>query len=169
MNLSSISKTWLAWRMWWMNFSMVRTVVLSTVLSEWVCTERCKMWSVFLFLLTCVSNRYLLENMDWLEEELGSYDDDYLIIDCPGIIYHLDRVEWSVPLMLALSPSLSFWKKKTGQIELYTHHPFLPTLVRNLQRLGIRTSAVYLLDSQFMEDKYKFFRSASHFFKETHC
>jgi len=22
--------------------------------------------------------------MDWLEEELGSYDDDYLIIDCPG-------------------------------------------------------------------------------------
>lgn len=31
--------------------------------------------------------------MDWLEEELGSYDDDYLIIDCPGIIYHLDRVE----------------------------------------------------------------------------
>lgn len=24
--------------------------------------------------------------MDWLEEELGSYDDDYLIIDCPGIL-----------------------------------------------------------------------------------
>ena len=68
----------------------------------------------------------------------------------------------------SLSFSL-FLKKKTGQIELYTHHPFLPTLVRNLQRLGIRTSAVYLLDSQFMEDKYKFFRSASHFFKETHC
>jgi len=44
-----------------------------------------------------------------------------------------------------------------GQIELYTHHPFLPTLVRNLQRLGMRTSAVYLLESQFMEDKYKFF------------
>ncbi|KAF9452484.1 hypothetical protein P691DRAFT_697150 [Macrolepiota fuliginosa MF-IS2] len=70
---------------------------------------------------------YLLDNMDWLEEELGSYDDDYLIIDCPG------------------------------QIELYTHHPFLPTLVRNLQRLGIRTCAVYLIESQFMEDKYKFF------------
>ena len=28
--------------------------------------------------------RYLLENMDWFEEELGEYDDDYLIIDCPG-------------------------------------------------------------------------------------
>lgn len=70
---------------------------------------------------------YLLQNMDWLEEEVGEYEDDYLIIDCPG------------------------------QIELYTHHPFLPTLVRNLQRLGMRTSAVYLLESQFMEDKYKFF------------
>ena len=28
--------------------------------------------------------RYLLENIDWLEEELGGFDDDYLIIDCPG-------------------------------------------------------------------------------------
>lgn len=69
--------------------------------------------------------------MDWLEEELGGYDDDYLIFDCPG------------------------------QIELYTHHPFLPTLVRNLSRMGIRTCATYLIESQFMEDKYKFFRFAS--------
>ena len=45
-----------------------------------------------------------------------------------------------------------------GQIELYTHHPFLPTLVQNLSRIGIRTCAVYLLESQFMEDRYKFFR-----------
>jgi len=70
---------------------------------------------------------YLLQNMDWLEEELGGYDNDYLIVDCPG------------------------------QIELYTHHPLLPSLVRNLQRMGIRTCAVYLLESQFMEDRYKFF------------
>ena len=46
-----------------------------------------------------------------------------------------------------------------GQIELYTHHPFLPTLVKHLNRQGIRTCAAYLLESQFMEDKYKFFRS----------
>jgi hypothetical protein len=70
---------------------------------------------------------YLLQNMDWLEEELGGFEDDYLIFDCPG------------------------------QIELYTHHPFLPALVQNLSRMGIRTSAVYLLESQFMEDRYKFF------------
>jgi hypothetical protein len=30
--------------------------------------------------------RYLLQNMDWLEEELGGYDDDYLIFDCPGTL-----------------------------------------------------------------------------------
>jgi len=71
-----------------------------------------------------VLSEYLLQNMDWLEEELGGYDDDYLIFDCPG------------------------------QIELYTHHPFLPTLVQNLSRMGIRTCAVYLLESQFMEDRY---------------
>ena len=25
-----------------------------------------------------------MENMDWLEEEIGDYENDYLIIDCPG-------------------------------------------------------------------------------------
>lgn len=51
-----------------------------------------------------------------------------------------------------------FWTNNyVGQIELYTHHPFLPTLVRHLQRMGLRTCATYLIESQFMEDKYKFF------------
>jgi len=39
--------------------------------------------------------RYLMQNMDWLEEELGGYEDDYLIIDCPGIS----------PLLLIASPA----------------------------------------------------------------
>lgn len=34
-------------------------------------------------------NRYLLQNMDWFEEELGEYEDDYLIIDCPGTPCHI--------------------------------------------------------------------------------
>ena len=30
---------------------------------------------------------YLLENTDWLEEQLSSFgEDDYLILDCPGQI-----------------------------------------------------------------------------------
>ena len=27
---------------------------------------------------------YLMNNLDWLQEALGEYDDDFLIIDCPG-------------------------------------------------------------------------------------
>ncbi len=29
---------------------------------------------------------FLLDNLSWLEEALGEYDDDYLIFDCPGQI-----------------------------------------------------------------------------------
>jgi GTPase SAR1 family protein len=71
--------------------------------------------------------RYLLENIDWLQEALGDYEDDYLLIDCPG------------------------------QIELYTHIPIMPRLIQVLTQANIRTCATYLLDSQFMEDKNKFF------------
>ena len=45
-------------------------------------------WSWFIKSLNCSrfhANRYLLQNMDWLEEELGGFEDDYLIFDCPGM------------------------------------------------------------------------------------
>ena len=71
--------------------------------------------------------RYLVNNMDWLEEELSDFDDDYLIIDCPG------------------------------QIELYTHIPVMRDLVQAMTRLDYRICAVYLLDAQFMDDPPKFF------------
>jgi GTPase SAR1 family protein len=79
-------------------------------------------------LMLPVIRRYLLNNLDWLDDELGAYEDDYLIIDCPG------------------------------QIELYTHVPLLPRFTSYLStQLNFRTSAVYLIDSQFMQDKSKFF------------
>lgn len=70
---------------------------------------------------------FLLENLDWFEEELNNYDDDYLIIDCPG------------------------------QIELYTHFTIMQQLTEFLQRLGYKVCGIYLLDSQFLEDIAKFF------------
>jgi GTPase SAR1 family protein len=73
---------------------------------------------------------YLLSNLDWLEEQLHDFDDDYLMIDCPG------------------------------QIELYTHYPIMKDLVHALERIGYRLCIVYLLDSQFMEDTSKFFSGA---------
>ena len=28
--------------------------------------------------------RYLMQNLEWLEEQLGDYEDDYILFDCPG-------------------------------------------------------------------------------------
>lgn len=70
---------------------------------------------------------YLLENIDWLKDQLDDYSDDYLIIDCPG------------------------------QIELYTHFPIMKRLTNVLENLGYRICGAYLLDSQFIMDKSKYF------------
>jgi GPN-loop GTPase len=71
---------------------------------------------------------FLLENIDWLEDKLECYvDNDYLILDLPG------------------------------QIELYTHFPFMRSLIRKLESWGFRVQALYMLDSQFMSDPAKFF------------
>lgn len=74
---------------------------------------------------------YLLNNLDWLDEEIGDYNDEYLIFDCPG------------------------------QIELYTHVPVLPTIVRHLQTtLNFNLCATYLLEAPFVIDRSKFFSGA---------
>ncbi|KAI5480786.1 hypothetical protein MNV49_007193 [Pseudohyphozyma bogoriensis] len=71
---------------------------------------------------------YLMNNLDWLSESLGDFEDDYLIIDCPG------------------------------QIELTSHIPVLPNLVKLLtSTMNIQLVSVYLLESQFMEDTAKYF------------
>lgn len=73
---------------------------------------------------------FLLENMDFLTEALEDVTEEYLIIiDMPG------------------------------QIELYTHIPILPALVKELSlgSLNIRMCAAYLLESTFIEDRAKFF------------
>lgn len=74
---------------------------------------------------------FLMENLDWLTDALDGLTEDYLIIfDMPG------------------------------QIELYTHIPILPTLMRFLSQPGaldIRMAAVYLLEATFVVDRAKFF------------
>lgn len=74
---------------------------------------------------------YLLNNLDWLDEEIGDYNDEYLIFDCPG------------------------------QIELYTHVPVLPTIVKHLtNQLNFNLCATYLLEAPFIIDTSKFFSGA---------
>ncbi|KAI4171021.1 MAG: hypothetical protein LQ343_004558 [Gyalolechia ehrenbergii] len=74
---------------------------------------------------------FLLENLDFLTSALEPLSEEYMIIlDLPG------------------------------QIELYTHIPVVPTLVRHLTRYGslnISLCAAYLLESTFVIDRAKFF------------
>ncbi|RFU35955.1 hypothetical protein B7463_g291, partial [Scytalidium lignicola] len=74
---------------------------------------------------------FLLENLDFLSEALDPLSEEYLIIiDMPG------------------------------QIELYTHIPILPALVKFLTRTGaldISLCAAYLLEATFVVDTAKFF------------
>ncbi|KAI1172374.1 GPN-loop GTPase 3 like protein [Nemania sp. FL0916] len=74
---------------------------------------------------------FLMDNLDFLTDALDSLTEEYLIIfDMPG------------------------------QIELYTHVPILPALVRFLTRTGsldIRLCAAYLLEATFVVDRAKFF------------
>ncbi|XP_030625057.1 GPN-loop GTPase 3 isoform X2 [Chanos chanos] len=69
---------------------------------------------------------YFASNFDWLEECLGHVEDDYILFDCPG------------------------------QIELYTHLPVMKQLVEQLQQWEFRVCGVFLVDSQFMVETFKF-------------
>ena len=74
---------------------------------------------------------FLLQNLDFLSSAIEPLSEEYLIIfDLPG------------------------------QIELYTHIPLLPELLKYLGRMGplnISLCAAYLLEATFVVDKAKFF------------
>lgn len=69
---------------------------------------------------------YLEGNLDWLRDRLLSLRGTYLLFDCPG------------------------------QVELYTHHPALPNILRQLGAWGLRLCAVHLVDSHYCTDPAKF-------------
>ncbi|NP_001082424.1 GPN-loop GTPase 2 [Xenopus laevis] len=69
---------------------------------------------------------YLQENLDWLRARLQGLRGTYLLLDCPG------------------------------QVELYTHHPALPDILRRLGGWGLRLCAVHLVDSHYCTDPAKF-------------
>lgn len=69
---------------------------------------------------------YICENLDWLDTQLGEYDTDYLLFDCPG------------------------------QIELYTHLPYMRKITQHLQNNGYRLCVQYLMDSSLLTDTNRF-------------
>jgi hypothetical protein len=78
-----------------------------------------------------ILRRFLLDNLDFLSEAIDPLTEEYLIvIDMPG------------------------------QIELYTHIPIVPALVKHLTRSGalnVNLCATYLLESTFVVDRAKYF------------
>ncbi|KAK1869778.1 hypothetical protein I4F81_012244 [Pyropia yezoensis] len=74
---------------------------------------------------------YLVANPSWLEDQLDAFiDGDTLLLDVPG------------------------------QIELYTVHECMATLVSQLTSWDIRLAAVFLMDAQFLGDGAKFLGAA---------
>ncbi|KAM8977426.1 GPN-loop GTPase 2 [Pelodytes ibericus] len=69
---------------------------------------------------------YLQGNLDWLRAKLQSLRGTYFLFDCPG------------------------------QVELYTHHPALPEILRRIGEWGLRLCAVHLVDSHYCTDPAKF-------------
>jgi len=71
---------------------------------------------------------YLLENSDWLEDQIATLgQDDYVLFDCPG------------------------------QLELYTHLDLMKKVTKLLINLGFNLCSVCLVDSTFLVDDSKFF------------
>jgi GPN-loop GTPase len=78
-------------------------------------------------LLYCME--YLMENLDWLHDELEQFgDDEYLILDCPG------------------------------QLELYTHVPIMKGILDRIREWGYDGSmvSVFCVDAGFLIDASKF-------------
>jgi len=72
---------------------------------------------------------YLTENLDWLRDELESFEDDeYLLLDCPG------------------------------QVELYTHVPVMRSILDSMRVWGYDGNmvSVFCVDSAFLVDLPKF-------------
>lgn len=83
-----------------------------------------------------------MDNIEWLSGDLGEYQDEFLIIDCPG-----SRLKW-VP---------GYYKLFVGQIELYTHSDIMPKIVRVFQAADYKVCSLYMLESLFLNDISKFF------------
>uniref|UniRef100_A0A667Z3U2 GPN-loop GTPase 2 n=1 Tax=Myripristis murdjan TaxID=586833 RepID=A0A667Z3U2_9TELE len=69
---------------------------------------------------------YLAANLAWLDNKLKQHSDCYVLFDCPG------------------------------QVELYTHHSSVKSIISQLAQWNFRLSAVHLVDSHYCTDPAKF-------------
>ena len=70
---------------------------------------------------------YLIENIDWLMDELAEFaEDSFVLFDCPG------------------------------QIELYSHLDVMQRLAKAISKAGFMMSAVYCADGTFINEPAKY-------------
>jgi len=70
---------------------------------------------------------YLIENIDWLMEELQEFaEDSFILFDCPG------------------------------QIELYSHLDVMTRLTKEIQKAGFLICAIYCADGTFINEPSKY-------------
>ncbi|KAJ5073841.1 gpn-loop gtpase 3 [Anaeramoeba ignava] len=69
---------------------------------------------------------YFINNIEWFKKQIGEFEDDYLIIDCPG------------------------------QIELYSHFSLMTKLIQEMQNWNYTVCGVYIIDCHFILEPYKF-------------
>jgi len=62
---------------------------------------------------------YLEKNVDWLLEKLQPFQNHYLLFDCPG------------------------------QVELYTHHNSVRTIIKQLEKRAYKVACIHLVDSYY--------------------
>ena len=72
------------------------------------------------------SLEYMSKEMEWLKEQIGEYEEDYLLVDCPG------------------------------QIELYTHLPVMKSYLDFFKDEGYFVCIVFLIDAQYINETTKF-------------
>ena len=70
---------------------------------------------------------YLLDHIDWLEEQVESFaENSYFLFDCPG------------------------------QLELYSHYDIMTNIINALKRRGFSLCSVFCLDCTFLQEQSKF-------------
>ena len=101
-----------------------------------------------------------MQNLDWLQEALGDYEDDYVRPE-PALtppVLEPGTSDSRARRLISSATCVQLIIDCPGQIELYTHIPILPRLAKLLTtNLNINLVACYLLESQFMEDTAKYF------------
>eukprot|EP00953_Heterococcus_sp_UTEX-ZZ885_P014262 8097-Heterococcus_DN1.PRE.2 len=114
---------------------------------------------------------YLLDNVDWLKDELDNYDDDeYIIFDCPGqttlqFVSILSILLQSAQRFRATSAALAAMQAQHALLMplasrtftcLCSHIPVMKRLLEHFKYWGYTVCGVYALDATFMGDPAKF-------------